>query len=261
MAVLTLRAEDDQQLIGFWRNDLGTVWWLFLTPSQRSERAVDLEALLRARLEAANEPSLKSAWFASLRTVATTPGTVAWLRALWQREATIVGLPLVENDETELAYALALRGVNGDQVLLDTQRDRITNPDRRARFEFVRGVVAADVSVRESWFRALEDPSNRRREVWVVQGMRLLNDPLRAEQSAPLVPKALDMLLEVHKTGALFFDVFWIDATLRGHSSAEVAATVSNFINMLPADYPPELRRLVLQSSDLLMRAARRRIP
>ena len=259
MAVLNLRLERDVQLIGSWLPDLNIVWWRFLTPVQRAERASDLEALLRGRLDAAIEPGLKSAWFRALRNVATTPQTIAWLRALWQREATIAGLPLVEDDETELAYALAVRGVEGQQLLLDTQRDRITNRDRKARFEFVRAAAAADTEERERWFRALEDPANRRRETWVVQGLRLLNDPLRAEQSAALVPKAMDMLLEIHRTGALFFDVAWIDATLRGHSSAQVAAAVTSFVDLLPVDYPPQLRALILQRSDFLMRAARTR--
>jgi aminopeptidase N len=257
MAVLSLRAERDEQLIGDWLGDLGAVWWRFLTPSQRTDRAPALEALLRSRLDEAVEPGLKSAWFAALRGAATTPQAVAWLRALWQREAAIPGLPLVEADETALAYALAVRGVDGEQGVLDTQRDRITNPDRKARFEYVRGAVSADAGQRERWFRALEDPANRRREVWVVEGLGLLNHPLRADASALLVPKALDMLLEVSRTGALFFDANWVGATLGGHSSPQVAAAVTRFIDSLQADYPPRLRAKILQSSDLVMRAAR----
>jgi hypothetical protein len=75
---------------------------------------------------------------------------------------------------------------------------------------------------------------------------RLLNDPLRAEQSAALVPKAMSMLLEFHKTGALFFDAAWVDAILRGHSSPQVAAAVTSFVDLLPVDYPTQLRALIL---------------
>ena len=89
----------------------------------------------------------------------------------------------------------------------------------------------------------------------------MLNHPLRADHAAALMPKALDMLLEVHRTGALFFDANWMRDILRGHSSPRVAATVSSFIDNLPADYPPRMRALILQSSDLLMRAARTRAP
>ncbi len=256
MALLTLRVERDVQLIENWLYDLNIVWWRFLTPVQRAERAPDLEALLRGRLDAATDPGLKSAWFGTLRSVAITPATVAWLQALWEREATMPGLPLVEADETALAHALAVRSVGGEQRILDTQRDRITNADRKARFEFVRGAASSDAAERERWFRALEDPAVRQRETWVLDGLRLLNHPLRAEQSTALIPKSLDMLLEVHRTGALFFDANWMRDTLRGHSSPRAAAAVSHFVDDLPADYPPRMRELILQSSDLLMRAA-----
>ncbi len=256
MAELNLRAERDAQLITEWADELNTVWWRFLTPAQRAERAPALEALLRDRLDAAVEPGLKSTWFAALRGVAITPNTVAWLRALWQREASIPGLPLVEADETALAYALAVRGVEGEQGLLDAQGDRITNPDRKARFEFVRAAVASSADKRERWFRALKDPASRSHEVWVLQGLRLLNHPLRAEHAAALVPEALDMLLEVSRTGALFFDSGWLNATLSGHSSPQVAAAVSRFIHSLPPTYPQVLRAKVLQASDILMRTS-----
>jgi aminopeptidase N len=257
MAVINLRAELDAQLIGDWVRDLNTVWWRFLTSAQRAERASDLEAMLRARLDAATEQGMKATWFAALSNVASTPQTVAWLRALWQREATITGLPLVEADETALAYALAVRSVEGEQRLLDAQLERITNPDRKARFKFVRGAASADAGERERWFQALEDPAGRRHETWVLQGLRLLNHPLRADLAAPLVPQALSMLLDVHRTGALFFDASWVRDTLRGHASPGVATMVTRFIDELPADYPPNMRALVLQSSDILMRAAR----
>jgi aminopeptidase N len=257
MATQNLRTERDEQLFGEWIDYLGTVWWRFLTPDQRTERAPALEALLRGRLNAAAEPGAKSTWFAALRGVAITPPTVAWLRTLWQREASLPGLPLVEADETALAYALALRGVEGLPALLDTQRDRISNPDRKARFEFVRGAVSADAGERERWFRALADPANRHHEQWVAQGLGLLNHPLRGDQSALWVPASLDLLLEVSRTGALFFDAYWLGATLGWHSSPEVVTAVTRFVDSLPPDYPPKLRAKVLQSSDMLMRAAR----
>ena len=246
------------QLINDWLPyDVQTVWWRFLTPAQRAERVPAFEALLRARLDETNEQGLKSAWFGGLRRTAVTPETVAWLRALWQREAAIPGLPLVEVDETALAHALALRGVDGASGVLDAQRDRITDADRKARFEFVRGAVSTDAAERERWFRALSETANRRRETWVLEGLGLLHHPLRADASAALVPQALALLLEVHRTGALFFDANWAAAVLDGHSSPQVAAAVTRFIDTLPADYPPRLRAKVAQSSDWLMRAAR----
>ena len=136
---------------------------------------------------------------------------------------------------------------------------RITDPDRRARFEFVRPALASDALVRERWFGQLADQANRRHEVWVAEGLRRLNHPLRAASSAPLVAPALAMVLTVNRTGNLFFDTAWLAAVLNGHSSPAVAEAVQQFLAEMPPDYPPRLRALVLQRADLLMRAARLR--
>ena len=173
----------------------------------------------------------------------------------WQ--ATIAGLPLEEADEIALAYALALRDVPDAQALLDAQRARIGNPDRRVRFEFVRPAASPEATERERWFHALAPVAARQHEVWVGEGLSLLHHPLRAAASAGLVKKALDMLPDVNGTGNLFFDSAWLAGTLNGHASAAVAATVQERLDSLPADYPPKLRELLLQRSDLLFRAAR----
>jgi aminopeptidase N len=161
--------------------------------------------------------------------VATTPESVAWLRALWRRDAAIPGLPLVEADETALAHALALRDVVDASAVLDTQAARITNADRKARFAFLRGALSSDVAERERWFRALERPEGRRRETWVAEGLGLLHHPLRARGFRAAGAKGLEMLAEVHRTGDLFFDSAWLSATLSGHSSPAVAARVRQF--------------------------------
>ncbi len=256
-ALQTLARETDAQLVGEMLEQLQSLWWRFLPPSQREARAVDVERFLRQRLDAAATPGLKSSWFRAFRALATTPESVAWLQALWRREATIAALPLVEADETALAHALALRDVAGIEALLDAQAARITNADRQARFAFLRGAVSADRAERERWFQALADADGRRHETWVAEGLGYLHHPLRAAASAPLVLPALEMLPEVNRTGDIFFDSAWLNATLRGHSSPDVAARVRRFLDELPAAYPAHLRALLQQESDLLFRAAR----
>ena len=63
------------------------------------------------------------------------------------------------------------------------------------------------------------------------------------------------MLEEIQATGDIFFPKRWLDATLGGHSSPEVAETVREFLARRP-DYPARLRGKILQSADGLFRAA-----
>lgn len=256
LALAALPLETDEQLtsrvLGYTRR----AWWRFLSPDQRAARAEALEALLRQSLDAATTPSLKSAWFSALRDVGMTASSVAWLRQVWSRETTVTGLPLAEQDYIALAEALAVREVAGWREVLESELARIENPDRKQRFQFVMPALSADPAERDRWFTALEDVANRRREPWVLDGLGYLHHALRAPQSAKYVPKSLAMLEEIQRTGDIFFPKRWLDATLTGHNSADVAGMVTSFLESMPADYPPRLRAITLQSSDELFRAA-----
>ncbi|MFU8816204.1 MAG: M1 family aminopeptidase, partial [Pseudomonadales bacterium] len=255
-ALRTLAREPEQQLVAAVLEDLQTLWWRWLPASRRQALAPALEQLLRGKTEQAAAPGWQATWFAALRSVAITPASAAWLRALWGREASIAGLPLEERDETAIALALAVRAVDGVEALLDAQLERLANGDRRARLAFIRGAVAADPAVRARWFAALAEPAMRRQEVWVSDGLALLHHPLRAADSATLVRPALDLLLDVHHSGDLFFEARWLAGVLNGHSSPAVAAEVVAVLAALPPGYPPRLRARLLTAADPLFRAA-----
>lgn len=258
-ALASLPLESDEQLTSRILGYLTRTLWRFEDRVSRESNADRIEHVLRAGLSAAKTTSQKSAWFNALRDVAQTPETIAWLRRVWAQEETIAGLTLAEADYITLAEELAVREVPGWRDLLQAQLGRIENPDRRQRFQFVMPALSADAAERERWFTSLEDVTNRRREPWVLDGLGYLHHPLRAAVSAKYVPKSLTMLREIQRTGDIFFPKRWLDATLSGHSSKEVAADVQRFLDTLPPDYPPRLRAITLQSSDELFRAAARR--
>lgn len=236
---------------------LQAIFWRFTGAEDRAAFASRLEALLREGLSAAATTSLKSVWFNAIKGTATRPETMAWLQRVWERTEKIEGLPLSENDETDLVLELALRGIDGAEAHLDAQAARITNPDRKARFIFVRPTVSANAATREARFESFRDPANRRREAWVLEAMAFLHHPLRAGQSRHLVVPALQMVREIRDTGDIFFPKRWADATLGGHRSPEAAADVRAYLDSLPSDYPQRLRWVLLASADQLFRAAR----
>ena len=256
LAMQSLPREGDEQMTSRILGYASNTWWRFVDPQVRAARAARFESLLREGLAAAKTPSQKASWFGTLRNVAITPGTVSWLRQVWEKKEDVKGLPLAEADYTSLALELAVRQVDGWNSILTEQLARIENPDRKARFQFVMPALSADASVREKWFLALRDVSNRRREPWVLEGLTYLHHPLRAEASKKYVQSSLDMLWEIQKTGDIFFPKRWLDATLGGHSSRDVADTVRAFLKALPANYPERLRNITLQSADELYRAS-----
>ena len=256
---LTFRAlprETDEQLTSRVLGYASNTFWRFLDPPARTQRAARFESLLREGLAQAGTPSQKASWFGTLRNIATTPATVSWLRQVWEKKENVTGLPLAEADYTALALELAVRQVDGWSDILKTQLSRIENPDRKGRFQFVMPALSADGAEREQWFLSLRDVNNRRREPWVLEGLNYLHHPLRADASKKYVPPSLEMLWEIQKTGDIFFPKRWLDATLGGHQTGDVAEMVRKFLKTLPPNYPERLRNITLQSADELFRAA-----
>ena len=232
-------------------------YWKLLPGAARDTLAPRLEGILRRGIDTAGTPSIKSAWFSALRDVAQTPATLEWLERVWRQAEPVPGLVLEEPDYIELAQQLAVRGRPNGQQILDAQFARIQNPDRKARFAFVRTSLSPDQTVRDEFFESLRRFPNRRHEPWVLEALSYLHHPLRAAASRKYIPTSLAMLEEVQRTGDIFFPKRWIDATLSGHSSASAALMVRTFLADLPPSYPDRLRRTILSSADELFRAAR----
>jgi aminopeptidase N len=256
LATNALPRETDEQLTQRVLGYLNGAWWRHLTAAEREARGASLEQLLMDGLAAARTPSQKAAWFSTLRDVSVTPASLARLRRVWEQKEAVPGLPLAEADYSTLALELAVREVPDWRAILETQAGRITNPDRKARFQFVMPALSADAGERERWFAALSDVGNRRREPWVLEGLGYLHHPLRAQASARYVRPSLDLLWEIQRTGDIFFPKRWMDTTLSGHTETAVASTVRQFLAALPAGYPPRLRNIILQSADELFRVA-----
>ena len=233
------------------------LYWKFLPATERERSAPAFERTLRAGLDAASTSSLKAAWFAALRDVAITTAALDWLERVWRGVEQVPGLTLAEPDYITLALELAVREVPAWKEILDAQHGRIQNPDRKARFEFVRPALSPDASVRDAFFDGLRDVTNRRREPWVLEAVSYLHHPLRAAASEKYIRPSLELLREIQRTGDIFFPKRWMDATLAGHSSASAARMVMAFMAGLPPDYPDRLRRVVLSSADTLFRASR----
>jgi aminopeptidase N len=178
------------------------------------------------------------------------------MERLWRETEKMPGLPLAERDFTALAQELAVREAPGWAALLERQRDRITNPDRRARFGFVMPALSADPAVRDAFFESLRDPKNREHEPWVLEALGYLHHPLRAERAERYIGPSLELLQEVQRTGDIFFPLGWLNATLDGHNSPDAARIVREFLETRP-DLPARLRGKLLQANDGLERSAR----
>jgi aminopeptidase N len=255
LAITALRSEADALLAERVLAYLRTAYWRFLSESERRERAAQIEATLWDLVQEAATPSDKATYFNTFRSIALTDPALERLREIWAEEAGIPGLTLSESDYTRLALELAVREVQDWDQILEEQAERIENPDRKERFEFVRPALSANPLVRERFFQSLSDAANREHEPWVLEGLSYLHHPLRAPSSERYILPSLELLEEIQATGDIFFPKRWLDATLGGHGSASAAAMVRGFLEERP-DYPSRLKGKILQSADGLYRAA-----
>lgn len=255
LALRALPREETEQNVQLVLGYLDDAFWSFIPESARNDVAAGLEQTLRAGIERSGSSSMKSTYFSAFRSTVTTPDGIAFLERVWRHQEVIPGLTLAEPDEASMALDLAVRSVPSADSIMDEQRRRFMNPDRKARFEFVMPALSGSQQTRDSWFDSLKDAQNRRREPWVLEGLQYLNHPLRAAQAEKHLGPALDLLVEIQRTGDIFFPKRWMDATLGGRNTRTAADTVRAFLAGKP-DYPLRLRRVILQSADDLFRAA-----
>lgn len=250
-----LTKEDNEQVAQLVLDRVDELVWRFLTGPERERSAPRLERVLRDALGKSASTSFKAALFSSYCRIASTRDGVAWFERLWRREASIPDLPLGESQETTITEVLALHAHGRSLDIVDAELARIADPERRARLSFLRPALSPDVSERERFFESLADPRNRRREPWVLDGLRFLNHPLRSADAVALIEPALERLVELRATGGIFFPRAWARAVLSGHSSAEAANEVDGFLDRCGSGYPAALRRLIHEASDPLFRA------
>ena len=255
LAMVALEREDTEQNVRLTLSYVDDAFWKFLPDSARRQIAPKLENALRTGMDRATSSTLKSTYFNAFRSTVTTPDGVAFLERIWRRQEKIPGLILSEPDEAGMALDLSVRSAPAAAAILEEQRTRFMNPDRKARFEFVMPALSERQETRDEWFAKLSNVENRRREPWVIEGLRYLHHPLRAAQSEKYLRSGLELLREIQRTGAVFFPRDWMDATLSGHNTRTAAATVRAFLSS-QKDYPIRLHRIILQSADELFRAA-----
>jgi aminopeptidase N len=241
-----------QQLLGYLRSS----YWRLLSDSARSAVAPEVEAALWSLFDKADGVSRKSAYWGAIVNTTLTGNGVARLHDVWARREPPGGLPLSEQQFTSLAEELALRGYGNVDSMLDIEATRITNPDRRARFAYVRPSLSTNGQVRDSVFESLRKVENRRRESWTLDALRNLNHPLRASHGVRYIRRGLELVDEIQRTGDIFFPLSWMNALLDGHNSAAAATAVATFLDETPKQQP-RLRGKTLQAADDLFRAAR----
>ena len=254
-AMTALNHETDAQNIPRILSYLETAFWKFHKSSDRVSLAPELETLLWQLMHKPPDSKVQANYFRTFRSITLSQDALTNLYKIWKQELAVPGLVIGENDMTTLAFELAVHGIRQSQEILDGQLARIKSPDRKARFEFIRPVFSLDQDVRDNFFESLKEPQNRSHEPWVLTALNYLHHPIRANASQKYLRPSLALVEEIQRTGDIFFPKRWLDLTFSGYNSVEAADIVEQFLDSRE-DYPKRLRAKILQSTDLLFKAA-----
>ena len=229
------------------------VYWALLKGDERKNCCENSEALFVSLIKNTNDKGLKHQYVNLFSSVALSDKSVSYIKRIWEKKEDISGVKLSEDDYISISYSLALRQVKDHQKILDKQRKNIANPDKLAKFDFIRPVLSEEIEVRDEFFESLKDSENREHEVWVQNSLSLLHHPLRADESVKYLRRTLELLKEIQETGDIFFPIGWLSNSFGTYSSDDAAKVVVDFLNENP-DYYESLRLKILQETDILLR-------
>ncbi len=232
---------------------LSSIYWTFLQPSIRENLSAQLEQSVWDAMQQQTAANNKKILFSLYQSIYTSASAKSSMYAIWQKQQAPAGVKLTEDDYTSLALSIALKSDTATQVIKQ-QEDRIKNPDRKKRLEFLMPALSLDASVRDTFFNSLAQRSNRSKEAWVLSALGYLHHPLRQSTSVKYLPKSLDLMEEIQSTGDIFFPQSWLSATFGSYQSAEANQIVQSFLKTHP-NYPSKLKGKILQATDNLFRA------
>ncbi len=221
-------------------------------PLQEAGDSMTEESLL-SLAESHPQASCRLQLIRLLITTATSPNVCSKLYDIWDG----MSHPMLgENDYMTLAYELAIRYPEKHKEIVETQRARIKDPDRRAQFDFVARAVTPDTLQQEALFHSLLRAENRRIEPWAIKTLGHLCHSSREAQAIGYIRPALDALQDIQRTSDIFFPRNWVHKLLSEHSSEEALDSVTDFLNDNP-EYPTLLKSKILQALWPLQRKLR----
>ncbi|RZK76322.1 MAG: hypothetical protein EOO85_11650 [Pedobacter sp.] len=234
-------------------NYISSIYWGFISTDDRAIVATQIEHTLWNGIGQQPSPNTKKLIFKNYQDIFSSTEARDRIYSVWQSTSTIPGIKLTEDDYTSIAFSLALRDDN-DKLILSKQLAKITNPDRRKRFEFIMPALSSDKVVRDQFFASLALKTNREKEANVGAALYYLHHPLRQSSSVEYLPESLNLLSEIQSTGDIFFPQNWLQSTLGNYQSKEAADIVRKFLSEHP-DYNPKLKAKILQTADNLFKA------
>ena len=250
---MVLRLESNELILGLLTRQTLALFWNHLSSAQRKELLPQLEETLLKRLNSEASKNIKKTLFNTYRSIAYSQEGQAILYRIWKEEDQFDNLTLNQDDYTRLAQTLSLYGHPKAITILRQAKAKLTNPDKRERFEFLEPALSYNSEIRAAFFESFRSTENRAKESWVQTAAGYIHHPLNQEESIHSLSISLELLEEIQQTGDIFFPKRWLDATIGLYTSEEAYDLVVTYLVNHPS-IDSNLKRKLLQASDKLYR-------
>lgn len=253
-----IEKEEQTQILQYLLGITRTVYWSFLKEETRALESHFLEELLWKKLEA-SAPDARTLLLPAWAGICLSDKGIEKMYQLWVRDKVPEWLKITEDNEILMSKELILRKHPLSEQIIEEQLNRIVQPERRDDFRFILPALSDDYNVRDAFFNSLKQPENRKPEPRVSEALMYFHHPLRHSMSFNYLRPSLSMLHDVQKTGDIFFPKDWLNAVLWSYNSRAAARIVRDYVKK-NRSLPAPLKLKLLQSADLLFRAAERTI-
>lgn len=247
-----LQEEKEELNLRLLNNYIQKIYWNFIDQETRRGLASDLEKEIWKAMELQPVRNNKKILFKSYQNIFQTDEALKRLYMVWDTQNPPTNVHLTEEDYTELAFSLEVR--NHHPGILDEQFSRISNPDRKRRFEIIKPALSFDKEERDQFFKELEKRENRSNEAAILEALSYFHHPLRQPNAEKYLAKSLELLPEIQKTGDIFFPGRWVAANFGSYQSSSAYKVVQDFLEE-NSDINPKLKEKILQETDDLRRS------
>jgi len=253
LALKLLPTETDEELTQSLLGRVTTAFQRYLSLTQQTALAPQIEALCSDRMINAKELGLRITYFRAFRAIAMTPAARRQLKSLLAGQTTVPGVELKPLDRWRMITALLQHRDEDSEALLAAERKRDVSDDGR-KYAYVAEAARADAETKQRYF---DDYLHNRAvpEDWVEQSLGSFNAWNQSALTLPYLEPALKALPQVKRERKIFFVLAWLNAFIGGQQSSEALAQVREFLQGSRLEKDLELK--VLEVIDELERTTR----
>ena len=245
--------ESNELILRLLTNQTTSLFWYHLSSYQRENYQTKFEEILLNRLNLNASKNIKKTCFNAYTSIAYSKDGLATLYQLWNKDILYKNLLLNQDDYTRLAQNLSLFNHPKAIEILDQAEKKVTNQDKRERFEFLKPALSNDVKVRNVYFESFKNAHMREKESWTQTAAAYIHHPIRQKEGVKNIDLSLELLEEIQQTGDIFFPKRWLDSTIGKYTSKEAYNLVLKYLKTHP-DLDQNLKNKLLQATDKLYR-------